>query len=77
MVRKIYTTEELAVRFRCTPRCITDWINHGCPTSDKRVKLPARKLGRRWFSTEEDVLIFEHRARPSGEGRPELDLDDG
>lgn len=77
MASKIYTTEELAKRFRCTPRCVTDWINHGCPTGDRRIKLPARKLGRRWFSTEEDVLLFEHRARPPSGGRPELDLEDG
>lgn len=76
MARKIYTTEELAVRFRCTPRCITDWIRKGCPVEKGQVKLPARKLGRRWFATEEDVLLFEHRSRPSGGGRPDLELDD-
>lgn len=58
MTRKIYTTEELATRFRCAPRCITDWIRKGCPVEKGRVKLPARKLGRRWFATEEDVLLF-------------------
>ncbi|WP_342665305.1 helix-turn-helix domain-containing protein [Roseicyclus elongatus] len=76
MERKIYTTEELAARFRCTPRCIIDWIRKGCPTGDGRVKLPARKLGRRWFATEEDVVLFEHRSRPSNDGRPALELDD-
>lgn len=76
MTRKIYTTEELATRFRCAPRCITDWIRKGCPVEKGRVKLPARKLGRRWFATEEDVLLFEHRSRPSGGGRPDLELDD-
>tara|TARA_Y100001001_G_scaffold41521_1_gene36300 strand:+ start:19883 stop:20233 length:351 start_codon:yes stop_codon:yes gene_type:complete len=76
MTRKIYTTEELALRFRCTPRCITDWIRKGCPVEEGRVKLPARKLGRRWFATEEDVLLFEHRSRPSDDGRPDLELDE-
>ena len=76
MARKIFTTEDLAERFHCTPRCITDWIRHGCPTGEGRVKLPARKLGRRWFATEEDVVLFEHRSRPSDDGRPDLELDD-
>ena len=76
MARKIYTTQELATRFRCTSRTITDWINDGCPSGDKRIKLPARKLGRRWFCTEEDLAIFEVRSRPSDDGRPDLELDD-
>jgi len=76
MARKIYTTQELAARFSCTPRCITDWIRKGCPTEMGPVKLPARKLGRRWFATEEDVLLFEHRSRPSAGGRPDLELED-
>ena len=76
MARNVYTTKELAERFQCTPRTITDWINDGCPHGDGRIRLPARKLGRRWFCTEEDLAIFEVRTRPSGDGRPELDLDD-
>ncbi len=76
MAEKLYTTKDLAERFVCKPRCITNWINHGCPTGGKWVKLPARKLGRRWFATREDVLLFEHRTRPSRDGRPDLELDD-
>lgn len=76
MARKIYTTKELAERFKCTPRTIIDWIHVGCPTDEKRVKIPARKLGKRWFCTEEDIAIFEVRSRPSHNGRPDLDLDD-
>lgn len=76
MARKLYTTAALAERFECTSRCISDWIRKGCPTGNGRVKLPAMKLGCRWFATEEDVLLFEYRARPSEGGRPDLELDD-
>lgn len=76
MARKLYTTEELGERFECTPRTITNWINDGCLNGNGRIRLPARKLGRRWFCTEEDLAIFEVRTRPSVAGRPELELDD-
>tara|TARA_R110002096_G_scaffold187935_1_gene367652 strand:- start:6 stop:155 length:150 start_codon:yes stop_codon:yes gene_type:complete len=36
MARKIYTTKELAKRFECTSRTITDWINDGCPSGNNR-----------------------------------------
>ena len=74
MVQKIYTAQELGKILKRDPHTVRDWINHGCPTGDKRVKLPARKLGRSWFVTEEDLAVFLVRARSSSHGRPDLDL---
>lgn len=74
MFQIIYTAKELAKILRRDPHTIRDWINHGCPTGEKRVKLPARKLGRSWFITEEDLAVFLVRARSSSHGRPDLDL---
>lgn len=74
MSQKIYTAKELGKILSRDPHTVRDWINHGCPTGDKRVKLPARKLGRSWFVTEEDLGVFLMRARSSSSGRPDLDL---
>lgn len=74
MAQKIYTAQELGKILNRDPHTVRDWINHGCPTGDKRVKLPARKLGRSWFVTEEDLAVFLVRARSSSHGRPDLDL---
>jgi hypothetical protein len=74
MVQKLYTAQELGKILKRDPHTVRDWINHGCPTGDKRVKLPARKLGRSWFVTEEDLAVFLVRARSSSHGRPDLDL---
>ncbi len=68
-----YTTTEIAERYRVTAHTVTDWIRKGCPTSAGRVKLPANKFGRKWQITDEDLLLFEHRARPSSNERPGLD----
>jgi hypothetical protein len=74
MAQKIYTAQELGKILDRDPHTVRDWINHGCPTGDKRVKLPARKLGRSWFVTEEDLAVFLVRARSSSHRRPDLDL---
>lgn len=71
---RFFDTVELAGRFRCHPRTIRDWINHGCPTGERRVKLPAVRLGKKWQVREDWLVLFEHRVRPQG-GRPELDLE--
>lgn len=74
MAQKFYDTAALGKMFDCDPHTIRDWIIHGCPTDNGRVKLPARKLGRPWKVTEEDLAVFLVRARSSSHGRPDLDL---
>ncbi len=68
-----YSTREVGARYGVTAHTIGDWIRLGCPTPEGRVKLPAAKYGRGWKITEEDLLLFEHRLRPSGIERPDLD----
>ena len=76
MPQNFYTVQEVAKKFRKSPRTIRDWITHGCPAAGQRVKLPATKLGKTWSVTEEQIAVFEVRARSSRSGRPDLDLDD-
>lgn len=74
MGQNFYTVKEVAKKFRKHPRTIRDWITRGCPASGTRVKLPATKLGKSWSVTEEQLALFEVRARSSCGGRPDLDL---
>ncbi len=71
---RFYTVKEVALRFRCHPRTIRDWINHGCPANGRLVKLPAGRLGKKWQVREDWLVLFEHRVRPQG-GRPDLDVE--
>lgn len=71
---RFYEAKELAQRFHCHPRTIRDWINKGCPTNGRRVKLPAVRLGKKWQVREDWLVLFEHRVRPSS-GRPDLDVE--
>jgi transposase len=70
-----YDTTEVGARYKVHPHTIRDWINRGCPSKGKKVKLTASRVGRKWMIREEDLAVFEMRLRPLG-GGPELDLDD-
>ncbi|MEI4233432.1 helix-turn-helix domain-containing protein [Roseovarius sp. D22-M7] len=74
MSQNFYSVAEVARKFRRHPRTIRDWILKGCPTPGGSVKLPATKLGKEWCVTEEQLALFEVRARSSSCGRPDLDL---
>lgn len=50
---KYYNIVEIAAIFRRDPHTIRDWINHGCPTPEGRVKLMAAKLGKSWTVKDE------------------------
>ncbi len=67
-----YDTEEVARRFRRSPRTVRNWILDGCPTENGLVKISARKFGKKWAVREDDLVLFEHQVRPIF-GRPELD----
>lgn len=71
---KYYNIVEIAAIFRRDPHTIRDWINHGCPTPEGRVKLMAAKLGKSWTVKDEWLATFELRVRPDLR-RPDLDLD--
>jgi hypothetical protein len=77
MSDNFYSTAEVGKKLRRHPRTIRDWIRKGCPTPGGPVKLPATKLGKEWCVTEEQLALFEVRARSSVCGRPDLDLDGG
>jgi len=69
-----YTIKQIAETFDRDPHTIRDWINHGCPTPDGRVKLMATKLGKSWSVKDEWFAAFELRVRPD-QGRPDLQLE--
>lgn len=71
---KYYSTAEVGEIFARDPHTIRDWIIHGCPTPDGRVKLQAVKLGKQWTIRDEWLAVFELRVRPD-QGRPDLELE--
>ncbi len=71
---KYYSAKEVGEIFDRDPHTIRDWINHGCPTPDGRIRLQAVKLGKSWQIRDEWLAVFELRARPLS-GRPELELE--
>ena len=67
------TAKEVALRFRCGPKTVGNWIRLGCRVDDDTVVfLQATRIGRPWLIHPDDLARFEHRVRPP-EVRPALD----
>ena len=72
---QFHTTDEVARRFKRSPRTIRDWISHGCPTGGGLVQLEAARVGRSWLVRDDWLERFEFRvfSRPD---RTDLDASD-
>ena len=67
------TAKEVALRFRCGPRTVGNWIRLGCRVDDDTVVfLRATRIGRPWLIHPDDLAAFVSRVRPSSV-RPALD----
>ena len=67
------TAREVALRFRCCPKTVGNWIREGRTLPDDTVVfLQATRIGRPWLIHPDDLARFEHRVRPP-EVRPALD----
>jgi excisionase family DNA binding protein len=61
MANRVLTPEEAAALLKVTQRTLLQWLRDG--------KLPARKIGRRWYISEEALMAFiagDKESSPNG-----------